>query len=125
MYKIKLGNNQIDNLDKIKELVDAAGKLIKIELQGNPCCTADYKEQLFKKCPRLECIDSESKTGETVESTLYDNEDSNELEEFEDDEDNEDGEEDFDDEENEEFEEDEEDEEEEESEKPQKKHKKN
>lgn len=128
MYKIKLGENNIKSLENVQKLLKGSAEIIKIELKGNPCCDAEYKAKLFGEFDKLECIDQEDKTGGTVESTLYDNEDEEvEFDEEEDDFDgeDEDDEEDMEDMDEDEDDEDEDDEDDEEEEKPPKKHKKN
>ena len=75
LYKIKLENNQIDNIDKLKCLANYEVK--KINLKGNPLVekNPDYKKELFELIPTLIAVDGTNKDGEVVESTLYGGED--------------------------------------------------
>ena len=123
LYKIKIENNNIESLDKLKCL--AGLKITKINLEGNPLVKSnkEYRKELFELIPSLISIDRIDRNGNTVESTYYgDEEDEEVLEGSEiDDEENEeidDGEDDEDD-----GEEDDEDDEENEN-KPNKKQKK-
>ena len=81
LYKIKLENNKIDNLDKLKCLADY--KITKINLEGNPLvqATTDYKKELFELIPSLSVIDGTDKKGAPVDSTIYGGEDDEEEEE--------------------------------------------
>lgn len=101
-------------------------KIEKISLVDNPCANnSNYKVEVFKMFPDLISVDSETKDGEKIDSTLY--------EEVEEGEEGEEGQGDFDDEEDEEFDEieegdddeefDEDDEDDEEDDKPKKKKK--
>ena len=117
LYKIKLEENKIDSLEKLKCLKDLP--LRKINLLGNPIADkeAKYKKELFKLIETLESVDDTGKNGEQIDSTSYGGEEDDlEGEEFDDEEeygeegDEEGGEED--------------DEEEEEEDKGNKKHKK-
>ena len=100
LYKLKIENNQIDSIDKLKVLSQLK-ELKKINVKGNPFIGSNenYKNDLFKILENLKCVDSHDKEGNEVESSNYDDE---EGEEFEDDE----GEEYDDDLEGEEFEDD-------------------
>jgi hypothetical protein len=90
LYKIKLENNLIDNLDNLKCLANYNIK--KLNLQGNPVANTDnYREQLFDLVPSLTSIDGKDRDGNEVESTIYGGED--EEEEEDDDVDYEEGEE--------------------------------
>lgn len=117
LYKIKLEENKIDSLEKLKCLKDLP--LRKINLLGNPIADKEgkYKKELFKLIETLESVDDTGKNGEQIDSTSYGGEEDDlEGEEFDDEEefgeegDEEGGEED--------------DEEEEEEDKGNKKHKK-
>ena len=93
MPKIKLEENNIESLDKLKCF--AGHKLKKINLEGNPIVTSNenYKKELFELIPSLVSIDGTDKNGEIIESTYYGGEEDEEEEfdeiegeEFEDDE---------------------------------------
>lgn len=112
LYKLKVGDNPIKSLDVFKFLKDTNIK--KLELQGTKVAEKEgYRAELFKLIPNLETVDSQSKEGDEVSTTNYDEGDEDDLddEELE-------GDEEFD--EEDEFDEDEDDEEEEPSEKPKK-----
>jgi hypothetical protein len=80
LYKLKLGENPIKSIDNLKSL--AGGNLKKLEIQNTDISKkANYKEELFKLL-NLEVIDGTNRTGEEVDSTIYDEGD----DEFEDDE---------------------------------------
>lgn len=83
LYKIKLENNQIDNLDKLKCL--AGHHLTKINLSGNPIVNSNenYKKELFELIPSLQAIDGTDKEGGEVESTIYGGEEDEEEEDDE------------------------------------------
>lgn len=102
LYKLKIENNQIDSIDKLKVLSQLK-ELKKINVKGNPFVDSNenYKKDLFNLLENLKCVDSHDKDGNEVESSDYDDEDE-EGAEFEDDE----GEEFDDDIEGEEFEDD-------------------
>ena len=117
LYKIKLEENKIDSLEKLKCLKDLP--LRKINLLGNPIADKEgkYKKELFKLIETLESVDDTGKNGEQIDSTSYGGEEDDlEGEEFDD-------EEEFGEEGDEEGDE-EDDEEEEEEDKGNKKHKK-
>ena len=81
LYKIKIENNEIDNLDKLKCL--APYQIKKINLKGNPIVekNSDYKKELFDFIPTLVGVDGENKEGEVIESTIYGGEEDEEEEE--------------------------------------------
>ena len=83
LYKIKLENNQIDDLDKLKCL--AGHHLTKINLSGNPIVNSNenYKKELFELIPSLIAIDGTDKDGGEVESTIYGGEEDEEEEDDE------------------------------------------
>jgi len=83
LYKIKIENNKIDNLDTLKCL--AGHKLTKINLEGNPITESNpnYKKELFELIPGLNAIDGTDKNGGIVESTLYGDEEDEEDEDEE------------------------------------------
>ena len=83
LYKIKLENNQIDNLDKLKCL--SGHHLTKINLLGNPIVNSNenYKKELFELIPSLQAIDGTDKEGGEVESTIYGGEEDEEEEDDE------------------------------------------
>lgn len=114
LYKLKVGDNPIKSIDVFKVLKDSNIK--KLELQGTKVAEKDgYRADLFKIISGLETIDNQTKEGDDVSTTNYDEGDEDEL----DDEDME-GDEEFD--EEDEFDEDDDDEDaDEESEKPKKK----
>lgn len=79
MYKLKLGDNPIKSSDSLKSL--SGGNLKKLEIQNTDISKkANYKEDLFKQL-NLDTIDGTNKSGEDVDSTIYDEGD----DEFEDD----------------------------------------
>lgn len=87
LYKLKLEDNQIDSIDKLKVL-EKAPLLQKFNLIGNPVCTTNekYKEDIFKIFPEALSVDDTSKEGDNVESTSYAGEEEGDFEgeEFED-----------------------------------------
>lgn len=116
LYKIKLEENKIDSLEKLKCLKDLP--LRKINLLGNPIADKEgkYKKELFKLIETLESVDDTGKNGEQIDSTSYGGEEDDlEGEEFDEEEFGEEGDEEGDE---------EDDEEEEEEDKGNKKHKK-
>lgn len=135
MYKLKLSDNRISNIENIYKLSSA--KLVnfrKLHVQGNPFTKsdADYKEKIFDALNSVQVIDGFDKEGEQIPTSNYDEEEEEEDDEElpeEDDDDFEDVENDVEDEEDfeeEDFEDDEEDEADEDDEdEPPKKKKKN
>ena len=83
LYKIKLEHNLIDNFDNLKCLSNYNIK--KIDLEGNPLVSTNqnYREELFKLVPSLECIDRRDKEGNEIESTLYGGEEEEDDGEYE------------------------------------------
>ena len=79
LYKIKLEQNQIDSLDKLKCL--AGHKIKKINLEGNPITqqNKEYRKELFELIPSLTSIDELNAKGEKVESTYYGEEEDGEF----------------------------------------------
>lgn len=70
LYKIKLENNAIDDLENLKCLEKY--KIEKINLKGNPVANEeDYQEELFEMVPSLKSIDGKDRKGNPVESTYY------------------------------------------------------
>lgn len=70
LYKIKLENNAIDDLENLKCLEKY--KIEKINLKGNPVANEeDYQEKLFEMVPSLRSIDGKDREGNPVESTYY------------------------------------------------------
>ena len=82
LYKIKLEDNLIDNLDKLKSL--SGYNLKKINIKGNPVVeqNPDYKKELFDLIPSLEVIDETNKEGGLVDSTIYGDEEEEEEDDF-------------------------------------------
>ena len=74
LYKIKLEDNNIENLDNLKCLANY--KIKKINLKGNPIVTSvpNYRDELFKIAPSLESVDDLNREGQEVESTDYNGE---------------------------------------------------
>ena len=79
LYKIKLENNCIDSIDKLKCLSNY--KIKKINLLGNPFLSNNekYRDELFELIPSLESIDDKDRQGENVESTEYNEEEDGEF----------------------------------------------
>lgn len=79
LYKIKLEQNQIDSLDKLKCL--AGHNIKKINLEGNPITqqNKEYRKELFELIPSLTSIDELNAKGEKVESTYYGEEEDGEF----------------------------------------------
>ena len=113
LYKIKIEDNNIDSIDKLKCLAQLK-ELKKINVKGNPFMTKNpkYNNELFDMIITLESVDSQDKKGNEVESSIYeegeeeeddeefiedDEYDDEEGEEYNDDEDDEDDDEDDDD----------------------------
>ena len=125
LYKLKIENNNIVSIDKLKCLAKLDG-LKKINVKGNPfiATSPKYNNELFDMIKTLESVDSQDKEGKDVESSIYE-----EGEEEEDDDDFIEDDEEYDDEdEGEEYNDDEDDEDDEddddEEEKPKKRQKK-
>ena len=125
LYKLKIENNNIVSIDKLKCLAKLDG-LKKINVKGNPLVDTNpkYNNELFDMIKTLESVDSQDKEGKDVESSIYE-----EGEEEEDDDDFIEDDEEYDDEdEGEEYNDDEDDEDDEddddEEEKPKKRQKK-
>lgn len=74
LYKIKLEDNNIENLDNLKCLANY--KIKKINLKGNPIVTSvpNYRDELFQIAPSLESVDDLNREGQEVESTDYNGE---------------------------------------------------
>ena len=117
LYKLKIENNNIVSIDKLKCLAKLDG-LKKINVKGNPFIATNpkYNNELFDMIKTLESVDSQDKEGKDVESSIYEEgeeeeddddfieddeeyDDEDEGEEYNDDEDDEDDEDDDDDEE--------------------------
>ena len=113
LYKLKIEDNNIDSIDKLKCLAQLK-ELKKINVKGNPFMTKNpkYNNELFDMIITLESVDSQDKKGNEVESSIYeegeeeeddeefiedDEYDDEEGEEYNDDEDDEDDDEDDDD----------------------------
>ena len=123
LYKLKIENNNIVSIDKLKCLAKLDG-LKKINVKGNPFIATNpkYNNELFDMIKTLESVDSQDKEGKDVESSIYE-----EGEEEEDDDDFIEDDEEYDDEdEGEEYndDEDDEDDDDDEEEKPKKRQKK-
>lgn len=92
LYKLKLGENPIKDLNNLKGLANS--ELVKIELQDTPAAEAkDYRNTVYEILPKIEVVDGVNKNGDDVTSTFYDDEegemdedDINEDDEGEDDE---------------------------------------
>ena len=76
---VKLENNCIDSIDKLKCLSNY--KIKKINLLGNPFLSNNekYRDELFELIPSLESIDDKDRQGENVESTEYNEEEDGEF----------------------------------------------
>ena len=102
LYKLKVGENPIKEVNVFKTLSDS--KIVKLELKETPAAlTKDYRNTLFSFIPGLESVDGLTKDGEEASSTIYeddegemgesgdddefDGEDDEEFEEYEDEED--------------------------------------
>lgn len=68
---MKIEENEIESLDKLKELSKL--ELKKINLLGNPVCKDDgkYREEVFAIFPQLTSCDDRNKDGDEVDSTSY------------------------------------------------------
>ena len=82
LYKIKLEHNLIDSFENLKCL--SKYNITKINLEGNPLVSTNenYRDELFKLVPSLECIDGIGKEGNEIESTLYGGEEEEEDAEY-------------------------------------------
>ena len=82
LYKIKLEHNLIDNFENLKCL--SKYHITKINLEGNPLVSTNenYRDELFKLVPSLECIDGYGKDGQEIESTVYGGEEEEEDAEY-------------------------------------------
>ena len=76
LYKVKLNENQINSIDELKGL--KGSKINKIYVSKNPFIESNenYKKELFEMLPTLTAIDGEDKKGDPVNSTEYDEDDS-------------------------------------------------
>ena len=95
---MKIEDNEIDNVDKLKCLKET--KIKKLNLLGNPFVNSnkDYKKELFSAIDTLLSVDDKNKEGEDVDSTEYE-EDEDYKEEKEEDEEEDEEDEDLEDEE--------------------------
>lgn len=82
LYKVKLENNHIENLEIFNQLTNS--KIEKINIKENPVVSENenYKKELFEIIPSLKSIDGEDKDGNPIESTDY-GDDSGEGEDYE------------------------------------------
>jgi hypothetical protein len=71
LYKVKLENNHIENLEIFNQLTNS--KIEKINIKENPVVSENenYKKELFEIIPSLKSIDGEDKEGNPIESTDY------------------------------------------------------
>lgn len=90
LYKLKLEDNEIASIDKLKCLSKL--KLKKIYVKGNPLIEAnkEYQENLFSLFENLLSIDGKNKEEKDVESTEFEEDGEEEFPENEDDEESED-----------------------------------
>ena len=89
LYKLKIEENAIESIDDLKCL-SKLEELKKINVQGNPFCekNENYKDEIFKILGKIITVDSQTKDGNKIDSTIYDedDEDDEEFGEIEDDE---------------------------------------
>ena len=66
LYKLKLDNNKIDDINKLKGLIGS--KIEKISVKGNPFTidNKDYVKQIFEMFPNIYSVDGFDKEGEIV-----------------------------------------------------------
>ena len=69
LYKLKLDNNKIDDINKLKGLIGS--KIEKISVKGNPFTISnkDYVKQIFEMFPNIYSVDGFDKEGEIVNTT--------------------------------------------------------
>ena len=104
LYKLKVGENPIKNLDVFKVLANSSIK--KVELSDIPAIEGkDYRKILFDLMPNLEIVDNQTKDGDEASSTIYEDDEGVDDDEGEDDELEGDDDDDLDDEDGEEVEE--------------------
>ncbi len=86
LYKLKIEENAIESIDDLKCL-SKLEELKKINVQGNPFCekNENYKDEIFKILGKIITVDSQTKEGNKIDSTISD-EDDEEFGEIEDDE---------------------------------------
>ena len=126
LYKIKIEDNNIDSIDKLKCLAQLK-ELKKINVKGNPFMTKNpkYNNELFDMIKTLESVDSQDKKGNEVESSIYEEGEEEEDDEFiEDDEYDDDEGEEYNDDDEDDEDDDEDDDDDDEEEKPKKRQKK-
>ena len=126
LYKIKIEDNNIDSIDKLKCLAQLK-ELKKINVKGNPFMTKNpkYNNELFEMIKTLESVDSQDKKGNEVESSIYEEGEEEEDDEFiEDDEYDDDEGEEYNDDDEDDEDDDEDDDDDDEEEKPKKRQKK-
>ena len=113
LYKLKVGGNPIKSVDVFK-IFAAFPNLKKLELLESDVTKKEtYRDELFKMLKDVDVIDKMTRSGDEVDSTVYDEEDG-EFDDSFDDEELESNEEGLDDEEGEDMDDDEDDEESEE-----------
>jgi hypothetical protein len=72
LYKLKVGENPIDNMNVFKELKGLT-ELKKLELVDSGVAKKEtYKEELFELLPQVEIIDRMNREGEETDTTIYD-----------------------------------------------------
>lgn len=69
LYKLKLDNNKIDDINKLKGLIGS--KIEKISVKGNPFTISnkDYIKQIFEMFHNIYSVDGFDKEGEIVNTT--------------------------------------------------------
>jgi len=82
---LKIEDNEINSIDNFKCLSQLKD-LKKINVKGNPFCEkeANFEDKLFQMLNTLESVDSHSKEGEEVESSIYVGEEEEEEEDDDD-----------------------------------------
>lgn len=79
LYKLKLTNNMIDNINLLKPINNS--NIEKIEIIGNPFIkTKKYRSEVFDLLHNIVIVDGEIKTGQDIDTTDYDEEDEEEGE---------------------------------------------
>lgn len=86
LAKLKLGGNPITNFNNLNVLAKM-GELRKLEIKNIPTISEDElekkTEKLFEDLKGLEVINNKNRKGESIESSLYEEEDGFEMEDGE------------------------------------------
>ncbi len=82
LYKLKLNDNGINNINNLK-ILSKLSNLKKIYVENNPFTKSnkEYAQELFKILGSIQCIDGVDKEGKEIESSIYNDEEEEEDDE--------------------------------------------